>query len=561
MMRTRAWHLVEPSPQLSHKISTMLGVSPLLAQLLLNRNIRSLEQARTFLDPNLTSGTQFDHADLMVVLDLIRRCIAHNRQIVVYGDYDVDGMTSTTMMVHVLRSLGAKVAFYIPHRFVDGYGLNVRILPNLIEMQTALLLTLDCGVSNVEEIALIKEAGISVVVMDHHQLPDILPPTEMMINPQFYGADHALSPLCTAGIVYKFIEFLGLHFDTVIPETYVDLAALGTIGDVAKLCGENRRIVATGLRYLSGSRWPGIQALRDVANLDKSTITVRDVGFSIAPRLNAAGRLGHAKLGVDLLLSETHPKAMALAVHLQQLNESRQAIGTAIMHEATQMVGAQAGPVVVLDSTTWHAGVIGIIASRLVEKYGVPAVLIAVQDGLGRGSARTSGHVNIYELLKTCRSFFKTFGGHKEAAGFSILPDQIEPFKKALQLSAVSFVKPADLVTVLSLDGVLGMDDMSLVMIAELGKMGPFGQGNPIPAFYSRDLRVLEAKLVGNGQHMKVTFTDRMGSRVVDGIGFGMGDRLEQIYQPDVEIAFQLESNEWNGRVMPQLQLLDCRVG
>jgi single-stranded-DNA-specific exonuclease len=560
-MRTRAWHLIESSPELSHKISAKLGVSPLLAQLLLNRNIRSLDHAKSFLDPTLTANYQFEHADFMVVLDLVRRCIAHRRQIVVYGDYDVDGMTSTTMMVHVLRGLGAKVAYYIPHRFVDGYGLNVRILPQLIEMQTALLLTLDCGVSNVEEIAIIKEAGMSVVVMDHHQLPDVLPPTDMMINPRFYSTDHPLAPLCTAGIVYKFIEFLALHDESVIPDLYIDLAALGTIADVAALTGENRRIVSTGLRYLSRSKWPGIQALKQVANLDKPSVTVRDVGFSIAPRLNAAGRLGHAKMGVDLLLSDTVPKAMALAVHLQQLNESRQAIGTAIMHEATQAVGAEVGPVVVLDSDTWHAGVIGIIASRLVEKYGVPAVLIAVQDGLGRGSARTSGHVNIYELLKTCRPFFKTFGGHKEAAGFSILPDQIEPFKRALNLAAQEFVKPEDLVTVVSLDGVLGMDDMTLGMIHELGALGPFGQGNPIPAFYSRELRVLEAKLVGNGQHIKVTFTDRTGSRVVDGIGFGMGDRLEMIYQPNIEIAFQLESNEWNGRVSPQLQLMDCRVG
>ncbi len=533
-----------------------------MAQLLLNRNITSLTAAQQFLNPLSTLNHQFDEASLSASLDFIQRCIDHHRPIFVYGDYDVDGMTSTAMMTEALRQIGAKVELYIPHRFQDGYGLNANILPHLISHQAGLLITLDCGISNVTEIAQIKAAGVAVVVIDHHPLPPVLPSADVMINPKFLPPTHTLAPLCTAGIVQKWIEFAATRYPQLNPEASLDLAALGTIADVAPLWGENRRLVSQGLSALSARSRPGLQALLEVAENGKPTLSVRDVGFTIAPRLNATGRLGHAKVGVDLLMAPTPTLARPIALQLQRLNETRQAMGQSIFADAlTQLTGkfGTPGPVIALASENWHAGIIGIIASRLVERFSRPAVLIAVQDGIGRGSARTMGDISIYNLLNECRAFFKTFGGHKEAAGFSILPENIPAFQAHITQVATATIRQEDLIPTLDIDMILPPEDISLTLIRTLEEISPFGQGNPTPVFHCDKLHVIEAKQVGNGQHLKVTFTDPSGLRIIDGIGFGLGHQLSTVYQPGIDIAFHLESNTWGGRESAQLQILDIK--
>ncbi len=556
-MLPKQWLVYPPQPELSKKVAQKLGLSPLLGQLLLNRNIRSLDEAEAFLNPSLTAAVNFETHLLEPFWEKICQCITDKKRILLYGDYDVDGMTSVSMFAQCLKQLGAVVDIYIPHRLTEGYGLNIGVVDFIKQAGIELLITLDCGISNVVEINAVKELGTFVVILDHHTLPDVLPGADIILNPKFYEAGHPLYPLCTAGIVYKCIEFFASKEAMLKVEEYLDLAALGTIADVALLSGENRRLVFEGLPVLSKRGRLGLRALMEVGGFEKNRVDVRDVGFSIAPRLNAAGRLASAKLGVDLLLSTDEKEAEALAFKLQQLNENRQALGQAIFQDASEKCADT--PVIALASASWHPGVVGIIASRLVEAYGKPVVLIAVQNGVGRGSARTVGQVNIYELLKQCSRFFETFGGHKEAAGFSIKEDNISAFCSEIQTIASDFLSDDDMLSTLDIDAELNLEDVSTDFVEELSKLGPFGQGNPTPTFYSNALKVIEARPVGKGQHLKFRFSNRAKSKIVDGIGFGLGNKVGDAYKSEIEVAFSVDVNTWAGETMPQLSVIDLK--
>jgi single-stranded-DNA-specific exonuclease len=555
----KQWLLYPSHSDLSEKVAQKLGLSPLLAQLLLNRNIRSLDQARIFLNPSLTADSQFDAALLTGLLDLIKRCIADKTPILLYGDYDVDGMTSVSMMAHFLRCVGALVHIYVPHRQTEGYGLNAGVVDTLKHYEAKLLITLDCGISNAHEISLVKALGVSVAVLDHHTLPDLLPPADVILNPKSLHESSPLYTLCTAGIVYKCLEFFAQNGLDIDPKPYLDLAALGTIADVAHLQGENRRLVAEGLPYISKGLRPGIKALLETADFKRTSVSVRDVGFTIAPRLNAAGRLDSARLGVNLLLCDDYEEAEHLAAKLHTLNESRKALGTVIFQEACERLVGHTAPVIALASSQWHPGVIGIIASRLAEKFSKPTVLISVQDGLGRGSARSVGTVNIYEILKVFSSSFVTFGGHKEAAGFSINESEIDAFCTHIHEQSPQLLNEEDLCHTLDIDAELTLDHVGMELIDELSKLGPFGQGNPVPTFSSKSLKVVEARPVGNGQHLKFTFSNLSRTKIVDGIGFGLGEKLSEAYKPEVEVAFSLDINHWGGQTLPQLSVIDLK--
>lgn len=543
------------APELSQKLGAYLNQPPLIAQLLLNRQIRSLEEAKAFLF-GTSETANFEALLLDQACALVETCIGQHKKIMVYGDYDVDGMTSTALVTSALKQMGAKVDYYIPYRFTEGYGLNIGILDKLISDQVSLLITLDCGISNVKEISRIKEAGIQVMVLDHHKIPEKLPPADVILNPQSLDPAHPLRPLCTVGIAYKWIDY---YFAQFYPELnskqYLDLVALGTIADVAALTGENRRLTQQGMKALSKRYRPGIDQLLALAKFDKPEVSVRDIGFTIAPRLNAAGRLSHAKWGVELLLHADRAQTTALAEKLQKLNEERQHIGQAIFKEAKEAAHPLPHRVIALAKEGWHPGIIGITASKLTEAFSKPAVMIAIENGIGRGSARSFGSVNIYDVLKECQDYFENFGGHKQAAGFSILPENIPAFQAKLAQLAASIVTEQDLVPVLQIDAVLSPEEMSLPFYELVEALGPFGQGNPIPLFYTNVLTPIDFKTVGDGSHLKARFTDKAG-RVFDAIGFGLGGQLERLYQESVELVFHLDKNTWGGKTLVQLNLV-----
>ncbi|NDC82581.1 single-stranded-DNA-specific exonuclease RecJ [bacterium] len=559
----RRWQLYPEQPLVAERISDHLGISPLLAQVLLNRQINSLTQARAFITPRDQSFERLPDDILGPGLSLIYAAIQGQQRIFVYGDYDVDGMTSTSMMVHALRKLGATVHYYLPHRFSDGYGLTTQVIPTLIHYNIDLLITLDCGITNVQEIAAIKaETHAKIVVVDHHTIPEQVPMADAIINPKYLDSGDSRSMMCTAGIVFHILaglqEIFGCDLDV---NDYLDLAAVGTVADVVPLVGENRRLVASGLTDVASRRRVGIQKLLDVAGFERPDVTTRDIGFVIAPRLNAAGRLDSAMKGVELLMSENSDHANELACILNKMNEDRQAIGQSMLQEAVDQVGndAETESVLVVNGKQWHAGVIGITASRLVEKFNRPVVIIADDGTMGRGSARTVGSVSIYELLKSCRHHFLKFGGHREAAGFSIPSEAIDAFKRELQANAKALISGHDLLPLLKIDVKVRPDQLNLDLAESLATLSPFGQGNPAPIFYCDGLRPVEFKRVGTGNHLKITFVDRDGKRVIDAIGFGLGDKLNICMQPKIEVAFSLEINVWRGNRTAQLQLIDLR--
>lgn len=556
----KTWHLYPSQNQLSEKLGQCLNLHPVVGQVLLNRNIRSLVQAKQFLNPESTQ-VQFELSSLESAYALLMACVNDQTPILVYGDYDVDGMTSTAIMTTVLRALGAKVRYVIPHRFEHGYGLSTALLQEELHKGFGLLLTLDCGISNKTEIAWLNSQGVKTIVVDHHTLPNELPQAELIFTTKTFDSDHALASLCTAGMVFKLAEFIYSKNSVFDLDALLDLAALGTVADVVPLTGENRVIVQKGLHVLASQKREGIRALLSLADFKKPSLNTRDVGFTIAPRLNAAGRMAKAILGVELLLAQTDQDAAQIARTLNQLNADRQMLGQYILNQAVELAAAedQEAPVLVLACEGWHAGIIGIIASRMVETYGKPVIMIAIDGPVARASARTFSNVNIYSLIKEQAHLLKTFGGHKDAAGFTIETHVIPAFKKALLHSAVASIEPNDLTAVIDIDCSITADHMNLELALQLEQLGPFGPGNPMPLLHSQDMVLLEAKRVGNGQHVKATFKSKQGNKVIDAIGFGMGQHLEKLYQDTLDLVFHLQTNEWNGTIMPQLQLVDFK--
>lgn len=562
MSHDRRWQIFPAQLELSTEISQRLGCHPLVAQLLLNRKLSSLSDLRCFLDPEMRPDAVFPDAVMAPVLALIHAAVSSGKRILVYADYDVDGMTSTALMMPFLQSLGAKPVFKLPHRFKDGYGLS---MAQVAWMQTFdMVITLDCGITNVTEItAIVANGKTEVVVLDHHTIPDPMPPAHGVLNPKCLPPAHPLYGLCTAGLVYVFMKAYCQAYGHEYPlYAQLDLVALGTLADVAPLIGDNRRFVSQGLKVLSQRRRIGIDALLREAQFDQSYVSARDVGFMIAPRLNAAGRLADPMFGAQLLMATDVGEAESLAKALCQMNVDRQAIGQAVLDESLKQIktqGLASDPVLVLHGMGWHAGVIGIAASKLVEQFGRPVVMISDTGELGRGSARTCGEVDIYRLLSAGRALFSKFGGHKEAAGFSILSERIPELRSLLVAHARETLSPDALSPIVQIDAMLSPGDVGLPLVEALQQLAPFGAANPAPIFYTNQWTPIDMRLVGKGRHVKVTFSTMSGDRVVDAIGFGLAHKLPALQQKNPELAFHLEVNTWGGGSLPQFQLVDVR--
>ncbi len=507
---TRKWGLRRELPQLEvlkENLAQALDVDPLIAQLLLLRNIDSVDKARDFLSARLSSLPDPSLLpDMDIACQRIYQALQNQERIAVHGDYDVDGISGCTLLVEVLRALGAEVDYHIPLRMRDGYGLSADAMRQSAKAGCRLAISVDCGVSAVVEADLARALGLDLIITDHHQPPDVLPHCLALINPHLPGSDFPWKELSGVGVAFFLLIGLlrclrdnGFFVQQAEPDLRhgLDLVALGTIADIVPLGGVNRILVRTGLELLENGYRPGISALKKVADVKK--VTSSSVGFRLAPRLNAAGRLEDATLGVKLLLGADGEDTIALAGLLDEFNRDRQKIEQQTLDQAIAMLDTEADNrfTIVLASDDWHSGVIGIVASRLVERYNRPTVLIALEEGKpGRGSARSISGFHLFNAFTACADYFCGFGGHAMAAGLSIREDNIAAFRDQFEQEARARIAKEELIPTSHHDGEIALAQLSLPLIEQMEQLNPFGMGNPQPAFVSRGCQVYNPRVL-----------------------------------------------------------------
>ncbi len=532
-----------------------LGLSEITASVLVRRGYGDPDQARAFLAGEQPLHDPFELGQMNEAVERIRTAVAGGKRICVHGDYDVDGICATVLAVLVLRELGADVEWHLPSRFDEGYGISGQTLERLAEEGCGLVLTVDCGITAVEEVRRARELGLEVVVTDHHRPAERLPECPIVAT---RPSGYPFPELCGTGVVYKLGQAL-LGEDSDALRRHLDLVALATIADVVPLVGENRSLTIAGLRALARTQKPGLRALMRVARVDPATVDTGQVGFRLAPRINAAGRLGHPRAALELLLTEDADDARRLADWLEELNRDRQAVEDKILRAAIAQVeewpeAKRNRRAYVVWGEDWHEGVIGIVASRLVERYHRPVVLIAGTEGLWKGSGRSILDFDLHAALGACSEFLERFGGHRAAAGLSVLPERVEPFAEAFATQAEGLLDPDDLVPSTAVDAVLPRDaKLTLDLCEELRRLAPFGLGNPDVTLLAPGCELGDLATVGDGKHLRFR-VHRDGRDAGGAIAFGQGtslDRYRRIGRYDV--AFRLQENHWNGTVAPQL--------
>jgi single-stranded-DNA-specific exonuclease len=536
------------------RLARELELSEVTASVLVRRGYGEPEDARRFLEARLPGHDPFLLGDMAVAVERLRATVAAGGRICVHGDYDVDGICATALALLILRELGADASWHLPSRFEEGYGVSRDTLARLAEEGVALVLTVDCGITAVEEVAEARTLGLEVVVTDHHRPGATLPDCPVVATrPSAYP----FPELSGTGVVYKLGEAL-LGPDHPALRQHLDLVALATIADVVPLVDENRALAAAGLRALAASRRPGLQALMRSARVDPAAVDTGAVGFRLAPRLNAAGRLCRPDVALELILSEDDEEARRLALELEGLNRERQAVEDRILREAVAQVEElpareRARRGYVLWQEGWHEGVIGIVASRLVERFHRPVVLIAGDDDGWKGSGRSIPPFDLHGALAACSEHLDRFGGHRAAAGLAIAPERIEGFAQAFAAHADEHLSEQDLLPVTVVDAVVSAEDLTLGLATELDRLAPFGLGNPDITLLLPACRATEPAAVGEGKHLR--FRVRQGTRDAGtAIAFGLARQLDRVRAGSLlDLAFRLKENRWNGTVAPQL--------
>ncbi|HKJ04303.1 MAG TPA: single-stranded-DNA-specific exonuclease RecJ [Geopsychrobacteraceae bacterium] len=566
MKRQKIWQLrgENPAADQLQKIALGLDVDHLTARALLFRGINSVAAGREFLEARLQSLPDPDLLpDMAIATGRIEQALRDGEKIAVHGDYDVDGISGCSLLVESLRLLGGEVEYHIPLRLTEGYGLSADAIRKAFDNGCRVLISVDCGVSAVDEADLASELGLDLIITDHHQPSEHLPVCLALINPHLPGNRFPWADLSGVGVAFFMLAGLRRRlressYFTMSQEPdlrqVLDLVALGTIADIVPLGGVNRILVRAGLDRLEHSSRPGIQALKKVSAVKE--VSCGAVGFRLAPRLNAAGRLEDAALGVELLLTDQPKQAEQLATMLDGFNRERQTIEQQTLEQAIEIVERQPSMefyTLVLADDRWHSGVIGIVASRLVERYHCPVVMIALADGQGKGSARSIRNFHLYQALQGCESTLLGYGGHAMAAGLSIDQGQVEEFRRQIDDYARQTLSHQDLLPKLLYDGETELKTLTLKQVRELERLSPFGAGNPQPAFVSRQVEILSPKIVG-ATHLRFD-VEQQGTRI-SCIAFGMADRINTL--PAItDILYRVGINSWRGKDSVQLQISD----
>ncbi|MEG4851354.1 DHH family phosphoesterase [Microcoleus sp. B5-D4] len=608
------WQIYSPQPQQAEQFATEIGLSPLLAQVLINRGIDSVKEVQGFIEPEslVLPAPMDEFPDLAASVKLLREAISGGQKIAICGDYDADGMTSTALLLRALRVLGANVDYAIPSRMREGYGINDRIVEEFHSEGVALILTVDNGIAAYGPVARARELGVKVIITDHHDLPPKLPPADAILNPKLIAESSPYRGLAGVGVAYVLAITLAQDMQKVggLVNPLLELFTLGTIADLAPLTGVNRRWVKRGLRLLPHSQLAGIQALIQVAGVQpgsaesssilnsklkgghggtaptQNSLKPEDIGFRLGPRINAVGRLADPQIVIELLTTDDRELALKNAMQCEQINQRRQELCQEIEQEAIAWcekseLDLQQERVLVVVQPGWHHGVIGIVASRLVERYGVPVFIGTFEDEGGhggtapttssssvppcppakivRGSARGIPEFNVFDGLNFCADLLTKFGGHKAAGGFSMPADNLEEFRNQLSIFANQCLQPEHLKPLVSVDVQANLAEINLDLYRQIDALEPCGIENKAPVFWTPNVCITEQKIVGKGGHVKLTATqDGNVSASVKAIAWRWGEYFPLPRR--VDIAYRLRENSFNGKTSVELELLGVRL-
>lgn len=566
----KRWILRQPDQAFVNRCCDELKLSALLARVIALRDLTAIEAAKCYLSSSLRSDlpSPFLMADMDAAVDRIVRAIQASESISIWGDYDVDGTTGASVLVSFLREIGVEAIFYVPHRIEEGYGLNIEGLRRLKERGVRLVVMVDSGISNFKEVAAANEIGVDIVIVDHHQPPEQLPPAIAVVNPHRSDCAFPDKGLCAAGLAFYVVIALrarlrdaGWFRASGDPDLrhHLDIVALGTIADMVPLKGVNRTLVKRGLTALGSSTRPGVIALKQIAGFATGDVTAGQVGFQLGPRINAAGRMDAAIKVIELLTTESPEVALRIAQELDAHNRERRAMEAEVLQTALE----QAGKVIerrryslVLSGEGWHPGVLGIVASRVVERFHRPTIVLGFQGGEGKGSARSIRGFHMVEGLRRCGYLLEKFGGHEYAGGLTIKEENLPSFIEAFDEAARAVLSDEALVPFLEIDAQLNFAEIGHPLMREIDVLKPFGVGNPEPIFISRGIEVCERKDFPLGAR----FRFRQAGRFVSGVAFGVKEDFAARPGAMVDLVYRLSENVWNGNSTVELKLLDSRM-
>jgi single-stranded-DNA-specific exonuclease len=554
------------------RLSDELTISPILAEVLVKRGIDTYQKAKEFFRPTLDSLLDpFLMDGMATAVDRICAALTRKERILIYGDYDVDGTNGTSLLWLFLHRLGTNALRYIPDRLKEGYGLSSVGIDYARQQGVTLMITVDCGVTAIQKVRYARSQGIEVIICDHHETGDQVPEAIAVLDPLKSGCHYPFKYLCGAGVAFKLVQALcrsetvqtmygGDPSDTL--SSYLEFVALATTADIVPLVGENRVLTKLGLDLINSNPSPGIRALIETSGLELGRISAGQVVFVLAPRINAVGRLGDAMRAVELLTCQNYDQAIGLARVFEEENRNRRKIDEDTFLEAQQIVenylNIENDNAIILHQETWHPGVIGIVASRLVERYYRPTIMMTTVDGIAKGSARSVAGFDIYKALKRCEDKLLQFGGHKYAAGLSVDMERLEEFKEAFHSVARELLNAELLTPELRIDAEIELSELTPKFVRILAQFAPFGPHNMRPVFVSRNVELLgQSRIVGNN-HLR--FKVRKHNRVLDAIGFNLGGLMEMLQnRRTIDIAFSIDESEFAGELIPQLKIRDIK--
>ncbi len=567
MVKEKLWVYKDMDEQEVDRLAKGAGISRLLARIFVSRGILAedgIEYVRSFLQPDaarLYDPFLMDGMDIAV--DRVTRAVGSREDILIYGDYDVDGVTSTSVLYNFLTSRGAAVSYFIPDRMEDGYGLTMSSAEKVKALAPSLVITVDCGITSADEVQYLMDCGIDVIVTDHHECKDVLPEATAVLNPHKPGCNYPFMELSGAGVAFKLMQGICIRTGNTDYMKYIDLVGLSTIADIVPLVDENRIIASLGLKAMETTSNKGLDALIKVAGFAGKEITSYTAAFGLAPRVNAAGRLGSAQRSVRLFTTDDRVLAEALAKELDDENRLRQTTENRILEEAVEYVETNLDPVrenvLVISGKDWHHGVVGIVSSKITERYNRPSIVISIEeDGIGKGSGRSIRSFNLFKALSGCEDLVERFGGHEMAAGLTISSSNIDELRRRLNAYADSVLTDADMMPCIRVDAFLERGDITFGSVRELAQMAPFGESNPNPNFGYVAFRITDIRALSGGRHLKLKVCD--GGFSIEAIGFNLGGLADRYSAGDaVDLVFTPGINEWNGTERLQLYIKDIR--
>lgn len=553
-----------PDAKLIANLQTSLGVTPIIAQLLIQRGITDFDEAKAFFRPEISHlHDPFLMKDMSLAVQRLELAIQKRERILVYGDYDVDGTTAVSLMYSFIKNSYSNVDYYIPDRYTEGYGVSYQGIDFAEENNYTLIICLDCGIKAVDKVAYATEKGVDFIICDHHRPGDEVPAAVAVLDPKQRDCDYPYKELSGCGVGFKLAQAYcqknKIPLETILP--FLDLLVVSIAADIVPMTGENRVLAYYGLQQLNTNPRIGIKALMDVSSREKKEFNISDVVFGLAPRINAAGRIEHGKKAVELLIQKDENAAQKKAEYINQHNLTRRELDQKITEEALQMIVPSAKSTVVFHPE-WHKGVVGIVASRLIETHYRPTIVLTENDGKLTGSARSVKGFDVYDAIDACSDLVEQFGGHKYAAGLTMKKENLEVFTKKFEAVVSATISEEMLVPEVSIDAELNIADIDFKLHRILQQMAPFGPGNMSPTFITKGVvdRGYGRKIGQEQTHLKLSVTDANRSQFLDGIGFGMADKFERIKDGQLfDVCYALEENEWNGKVNLQLRLKDVR--